>query len=1132
MLKLAAVIASSYESLGQALRTSLSFRFHDRKFATARLVVLTVAIASRALCAITPEIGAYVEAWKLYGRGEPEAAGQQLRQLIEAHPNFLQPHLLFANLGDQPGRFYEAEQYLLEQSRTKPRAAIFAALGSLYNLQQDYKAAEVNLKTCISREDVVPWCYGALAVILSYKRGGRAPLEDYTGGSRTNPHYRCLGIYHYYRIKQAIPRMLQAASDCLDSLKASGDREGELSLLQYLRGQHSVTGGYYKLSLQHLRRDRELAIELGDYPERLNAQCGEPYVLAKLGYESKAREVVGECEQIARSLQHRPFLKVILKETANLEMNLGDYERAAQLLFEVREIEIQEKRMYDAAVTARYAGKALLAAGRPSEAKASLEMALAELRPLSSRSGRSDLAWTLQYLSRAHLEFGDDFHALRFATEAVLIHRQMGAGWAAGMAELDLADIYQVLGDYPSAIRHVELALQSARKRFDRVEEQRALARLGHIYVKTERYREALIPLEKAVLLNKHTNMVSNYASSLIALGYACSELGMFEKATKYFQSALGLAERYRLGQVEVDAHYRLGVNLIRRRDLAGARTHLRRALEFAEQRDASGHVSRSLWQLARVERLGGNLEAALPLVERAIAVVELHRNQVPSPELKTSFLEQNSSIYEEAVLILAKMNDREPERYAGRALVYAERSRARSLLDQLEEPRWKFLSRLSAEQRRSLGIAEASWSNAVSTYTKSGTEDGRKAAENAEQALRALWTSLRLTDGLAHGSTAGVFDLSILDGTTAIEPATAVLEYALGTEQSHLWVISSGRVRMFRLPPRRSIDAMVRNYRERIRHHPSGAAAEDYQEQSARLYRVLLHPAESAIAGKKSLIISPEGALHHLPFESLIDNSVGAEFLIERYTVSYTPSLQVMSRLERRGISAAVRDLLAYGDPDYGNIASATASVPLVRSVYEKAGFRLPRLPSTREEVSAIAELYGRTNTDVRIGPYATESSLKSLVLSSFRRLHFAAHSALDERSPNRTGVVLSLTDAASKEDGVLRVEEIAGLHLDAEIVTLSACQTGLGPVIRGEGVIGLSQAFMQAGARRVVVSLWEVNDLTVPGFMVTFYRQSLAGKTFSDALRDAKLSMIRSNTLAYRHPYFWAPFVLNGIR
>jgi CHAT domain-containing protein len=224
---------------------------------------------------------------------------------------------------------------------------------------------------------------------------------------------------------------------------------------------------------------------------------------------------------------------------------------------------------------------------------------------------------------------------------------------------------------------------------------------------------------------------------------------------------------------------------------------------------------------------------------------------------------------------------------------------------------------------------------------------------------------------------------------------------------------------------------------------------------------------------------------------------------------------------LNRRPPAAAERlDLLAYGDPPLPAVSrTALASA--------RGGEWAP-LPFARREVEAIAGLFPAASRRVRIGAEATESAIKQEDLARYRILHLATHGRTDERRPARSGLLFAPGDR--EEDGLLQGVEILNFELDADLVVLSACGSGLGRLIRGEGLVGLTRAFFYAGARRLVVSLWNVDDESTAALMRSFYRRLQAGAPSDRALREAKRELLRSDRPAFRFPYYWASFVLIG--
>jgi CHAT domain-containing protein len=205
---------------------------------------------------------------------------------------------------------------------------------------------------------------------------------------------------------------------------------------------------------------------------------------------------------------------------------------------------------------------------------------------------------------------------------------------------------------------------------------------------------------------------------------------------------------------------------------------------------------------------------------------------------------------------------------------------------------------------------------------------------------------------------------------------------------------------------------------------------------------------------------------------------------------------------------------LLAYGDPLYSKGQGSA-----------ERGFDLGALPYTREEVNEIAKLFSPDARSVYLGAGARAETVSSETLDRYRCIHFAMHGLFDEAHPGRSGIALT---AGATDDGILRVDAITALRLRADVVTLSACNTGLGKLVSGEGMLGLVRAFLYAGASSVNVSLWSVNDAATAALMRNFYRNLSQSVPPAEALRRAKISLLHQDNPLWRHPHYWAPFVL----
>lgn len=360
---------------------------------------------------------------------------------------------------------------------------------------------------------------------------------------------------------------------------------------------------------------------------------------------------------------------------------------------------------------------------------------------------------------------------------------------------------------------------------------------------------------------------------------------------------------------------------------------------------------------------------------------------------------------------------------------------------------------------------------------------------------------------------------------------------FSLGEKRSFVWLFTRGNLHCETLPPQKEIENAVKQYLDLLATPPSQFSIERdlarLKERSEKLYSILFGHLSAKIEPGERLIIVPDGLLHYLPFESLIHNG---HYLIEDHEISYSPSAGMLVQQNRSSDAATDRlELLAFADPIFGGDSYASAlrrnkreTVDVARRARDSTGFQLPRLPRTRDEAESVVGLFPPGRTRLYLGKDSTEDALKKELLRRYRRLHFATHSLVDETSPSRSAVVLTI-DGDPVEDGFLEVSEIAALDLDCELVVLSACQTGRGQLLRGEGIVGLSRAFLYAGARTVVVSLWNVTDISTSHLMKSFYRHLTAGIGAAAALRETKLEMLRSDNET-RHPCYWSSFVIIG--
>jgi CHAT domain-containing protein len=295
-------------------------------------------------------------------------------------------------------------------------------------------------------------------------------------------------------------------------------------------------------------------------------------------------------------------------------------------------------------------------------------------------------------------------------------------------------------------------------------------------------------------------------------------------------------------------------------------------------------------------------------------------------------------------------------------------------------------------------------------------------------------------------------------------------------------------------------------------------------------LYRTLLAPVEAEIARSVRVLISPDGPLHGVPFAALTSGDP-ERYLVERRPIHIVASATVYAELKKSRRLAAPYEgrLVAFGDPKYPRL-SKDADDDLGNSELRSALLRgndFPRLPKSRVEVENIAALFP-SQTTAFLGEQAREERVKGLG-KDVRYVHFACHGVLNELFPLDSALALSLPKALKpgEDNGLLQAWEIFdSVRLDADLVTLSACQSGLGKEMGGEGLLGLTRAFQYAGARSVLASLWSVDDDSTAELMKRFYRRLRDGASKDEALRGAQMEMMKIQP----HPFHWAAFQLSG--
>jgi CHAT domain-containing protein/predicted negative regulator of RcsB-dependent stress response len=531
---------------------------------------------------------------------------------------------------------------------------------------------------------------------------------------------------------------------------------------------------------------------------------------------------------------------------------------------------------------------------------------------------------------------------------------------------------------------------------------------------------------------------------------------------------------------------------------------------------------------------------------------------------------------------------------YASEAFRINEQSRARSLLDLLNETGAAITEGVPAEllKRKQENLDRQQDIADILTGINISSEDLKKKPAELDTELEKLQTEYEeienqiRTASPRYATLTANKPLSLSEvQQSVLDDQTVLVEYALQADESYLFAATKGSVNLFKLPARANIEKLAMNLRAQL--IPSklqrrivgidvaeanrglgvaSAAPEDvapFVAASNALYKVVLEPAAATI-GEKRLMVVADGALNYIPFEVLLKSADSGDFsslgyLVKSNEIVYAPSASVVGAIKQQRTKSDSRAMLIIADPVFnsndararkpaGGAPAANAEVRglgIQGALADVAGANAPAAPNPQMEGLPLARLNGtRTEADqisklakasggqadVWLDLDANEDNLGARDVSKYRIIHVATHGLLNAERPQFTGVVLSLVGNKT-HDGFVRTDEVFNLRLGSPLVMLSACETGLGKEKRGEGVMGLTRAFMYAGAPTVGVSLWSVADKSTADLMTDFYKRLLTpgqGTTSSSALRGAQLAMISGKK--YSAPFYWAPFVLVG--
>ena len=966
--------------------------------------------------------------------------------------------------------------------------------------------------------------------------------------------------------RSAVNKYKEASS----SWRAAGDRREEAHALKRAGDVH-LSLSEYQPALSYYKQALSAAGATGGRRGEGEAVNGIAYVYLTLGQNQKALALCARALKLSRAANDRRTEAQAVNNLGEIQYGLGKLPRSIDFFQQALPLWRELGDRQGQALALLNMGYTYSDLGQTRQAFDSYNQSLALWQAAHERRGE---AVTLTAIGRLYSRVGESQEAFDFFERATpLIHR-VGDPVEEARVFTGMAFVYGRVGEKQSALDYYERALSLFRAANYLNGEASTLGSAGRVYYLLGDTQKAFEYHRRALLIFREISDHRLEVSELKELGRLYDSGGDKTGALKNYLLALSFERAHKDLSEEMDTLNLMGRVYEGQARMRRALECYERALSLSRRTEYLFGEAATLYNLSRAERAGGDLTAARSRAESALEVVESLRAKVASQDLRASYFASVRRLYELYINLLMELHGQNPDAgYDAAAFEASERGRARSLLETLAAARVGVRDKAAPE----LLEREAALREQLNRKLKLRAQTAEAGQSGAEAA--ALTREIDELTARYHEADAQV-RASVTEYTAQSQPRplglreirerdldddTLLLEFSLGEERSYLWVVSRDSLRSYELPPRGEIEAAAGRVRSLLvapalvqgeafdsRRERMKGTEDAYWREAAALSEMLLAQAAASL-GTKRLLIVADGALQYIPFNALpVPGRVGDPTpLLVEHEVTHQPSASALATL--RGVEEkrrpAARAVAVFADPVFdagdsrlvsGRDSSYEAAQAQTREAELSRALRdvgptwdrgnIPRLLASRAEAEGILGVMSDGDNLNAIGFDADKAAATGPELSQYRIIHFATHGVLDSEHPELSGLLLSRFDSSGRpKEGFLRLDDIYNLNLPADLVVLSACNTGLGKDVKGEGLVGLVRGFMYAGSTRVVASLWKVDDDATAELMTRFYREMLEEKKSpAAALREAQVAMWRQRH--WRAPYYWAAFVLQG--
>ena len=871
---------------------------------------------------------------------------------------------------------------------------------------------------------------------------------------------------------------IQNYEKAAESFKQSGEKGGYAAVLNII-GMVYYRWGHYGEAIENYRKTLAINEELGKNLDIAMIVSNMGKVYYAWGQYDKAVEYYGKALAIFEKLGQRSGVAICLIDIGMVYKSWGNYDRAVENYSKALAIEeeLGNKRMI--AVCSYNIAEVYLAWGQYDRTFEYLRKNLAISEELGNKN---NIASALNGIGMVYKAWGQYDKAVEYYSKALAIDEELGRKDSIAIILNNIGDAFRVLGQNERALENYRKSLTIEQELGRKEGVATALNNIGLVYDAWGNYDLAMENYLKALDMAEEMGQKGLKATILSNLGRVYYNLGRYDKAVEYYDKALSINEE--LGQ--------------------------------------KSSIALNMSDIGVIYYGKGEYSKSISYFERAVALKDELR-QTAKGDIRRDYLA--SQIFT----------------YQGLAASYFHLGSSEKALNAIEAANCKYLVE---QMKGKLGIALETFDvekyqriipihTAVVSFANMEQDDSLVFAVDSKTLYGAEIKKKEFISAISNRFETSIVKVS--ERTRGIK----IKEKASGKEQSAL--IEKGK------KDKPAFDRIIDYYRYLLsKSNPTKEEETARQQIASALYRLLFSGIDKNLIGKNELVIIPGGVLAFVPFESLI--MPDGRYLAERFNVKYTQSLTVLEIIKKRKYDPDRKPVLAFGGAVYDEDKYATEMITNevqlksallalnrgedARVTYAGLGYSWSNLPGTLAEVRTIKSVI--KDADIYTGNRVTKSSFSEMSkkgeLRNYKVIHLATHGLVVPEAPELSAVVFSqFTTPKQGDDGYLRAGEILDLDLKADFVNLSACETGMGKLYSGEGIVGLTQSFLVAGANGLSVSLWQVADESTTAFMVGLYKLvKEKGLSYDNAMSEMRRQFIKDPK--WRSPYFWSPFVYYG--